>query len=109
MFLTEGCSSLSRSDKPGWVLQCLYQCPCAAVAAEQEWRQGQEQQHCCSHGLDTSKRKVRKISSKLTSTGEATPRVLGSVLGPSKQERHRGVGACSEEKHRAREGSGEQV
>jgi len=42
-------------------------------------------------------------------TGEAAPRVLCSVLGPSLQESHRGAGACPEKSSEAGVGSREQV
>ena len=42
------------------------------------------------------------------STGDATPRNLCSVLGPSLQEGHWGAGACPEKGNKAGEGSGEQ-
>ena len=42
-------------------------------------------------------------------TGEAAPRILCSVLGPSLQEGHRGAGACPETGNGAGEGSGAQV
>ena len=35
------------------------------------------------------------------SSGEAAPQVLGSVLGPSLQESHRGPGACPEKGNKA--------
>ena len=47
--------------------------------------------------------------SPVLSTGEAAPRVLCPVLGPSLQERHRGPGACPEEGNKAGEGSGAQA
>ena len=43
------------------------------------------------------------------STGEAAPRVLCSVLGPSLQEGHWVAGACPEKSNEAGEGSREQV
>ena len=45
----------------------------------------------------------------LAYTGEATPRALCSVLGPSLQERHGIAGACPEKGKKAGEGSREQV
>ena len=42
-------------------------------------------------------------------SGEAAPRVLGSALGPSLQEGHRGPGACPEKGYGAGEGPGAQV
>jgi len=45
----------------------------------------------------------------LLSIGEAAPRTLCSVLGPSLQEGHWGAGACPEKGNEAGEGSGEQV
>jgi len=48
------------------------------------------------------------ISSEF-SAGEAAPRVLCSVLGPSLQERHGGPGVCPEKGNKAGEGCGAQV
>lgn len=108
MFLTEGCSSLPRSNKPGWVVSAMPLlmplCFCGCRAGMETW---QEQQHCCSHGgPDTSKTEVREIPSTLISTAEATLWVLDSILGPPWQERHWGVGLCPEKEHRAGEAEG---
>jgi len=60
-------------------------------------------QRCCAVIIQ------RSNCPPVLSTGEATPRVLCPVLGPSLQERHRGPGACPEEGNKAGEGSGAQA
>ena len=53
---------------------------------------------------------VRGIpSAPALGTGEATPGVLGAVLGPSLQEGPGGAGACPETGSEAGQGAGEQV
>ena len=49
------------------------------------------------------------FSSPVLITGEATPRALCSVVGPSLQERHQGPGTCPEKGNETGEESGAQV
>ena len=56
----------------------------------------------CSRNSKVSRR--REVIPTVLSTGEATPRVLCSVLGHSLTEIHQGPGACSEKGNEAVKG-----
>ena len=53
--------------------------------------------------------RARAVTAPVLGTGEAAPRTLGSVSGPSLQEGRRGAGACPGKGSGAGEGAGAQV
>lgn len=75
---------------------------CVQGTQESQWHPGLDQEH-------QSQQDQGSDCHSVLATGDATPQILGSVLGPALQERHWGAEACLEKSKGDGKGSGESV